>query len=248
MQKILQEGAVLGLPLNQGIFNNLHKFKCVTCFRSKLTKPFHQGSLITEGAVGKYFGCDVYGPIAVPSILGNTFVYGIIEIRSKHAWLFFRKNKNVSSCIDSFLNEEIICLRADNPNLGIITFVMDNGETKSAIIEKLMLSYNIVQQYTTYNTPEYNAIIKRFWRTLVEMATAILLDSELPDTYWEDAMRCALYMYNRIPPVRVPEDVNDTWQSPRERLYKNGPPTLGHLLPFGSRIVAFIPKELRGLK
>ena len=48
---------------------------------------------------------------------------------------FFVKNKNVSSCIDSFLTDEIIRLRADNPNLGIMTFVMDNGETKSAIIE-----------------------------------------------------------------------------------------------------------------
>ena len=72
-----------------------------------------------------------------------------------------------------------------------------------------MLSYNIIQQHTTYNTPVYNAIIERFWRTLVEMTTAVLLDSGLPDTYWEDAMLCALYIYNRIPPVRKPETVDD---------------------------------------
>ena len=198
--------------------------------------------------MGKFFGCDVYGPIAVPSIRGNVFVYGIIEYKSKHVWLFCRKNKKVSSCIESFLVDEIVRLRASNPELGIITFVMDNGESKSTIIEHMMLSYNIVQQYTTYNTPEYNALIERFWRTIVEMATAILLDSELPDTYWEDALLCALYIYNRIPPVRKPTNEDEVWMSPREIFYKNGPPTFGHLLLFGSRVVAFIPKELRDLK
>ena len=59
---------------------------------------------------------------------------------------------------------------------------------------------------------------------------------------------CALYLYNRIPPVRMPDEGDDIWMSPRERLYKNGPPKLDHLLPFGSRVVTFVPKELRGLK
>ena len=194
MQEILLNGAVLGPTINEGMFRNLHKFKCVTCFRSKLTKPSHQGSLPTNEAVGKFFGCDVYGPIAVPSIRGNVFVYGIIEYKSKHVWLFCPINKKVSSCIESFLVDEIVRLRASNPELGIITFVMDNGESKSTIIERMMLRYNIVQKYTSYNTPEYNALIERFWRTIVEMATAILLDSELPDTYWEDALLCDIYI------------------------------------------------------
>ena len=79
MQKMLEEGVVLGSTIEEGMFRNIHKFKCVTCLRAKLTRPSHQGKLPTEGAVGKYFDCDVYGPIAVPSIMGNTFVYGIIE-------------------------------------------------------------------------------------------------------------------------------------------------------------------------
>ena len=59
------------------------------------------------------------------------------------------------------------------------------------------LGYNIVQQYTPYNTPELNAIIERVWRTLMEMATAMLLSSDLPDSYWEYAILWAAYVYNR---------------------------------------------------
>ena len=33
----------------------------------------------------------------------------------------------------------------------------------------------------------------------------------------------------------------------KEAFYKNGPPLLKHLHPFGSKVVTFIPKELRGL-
>ena len=80
------------------------------------------------------------------------------------------------------------------------------------------------------------------------MATAILLSSGLPDTFWEDAMLWALYVYNRILPVRKPVEEGVPWLTPQEAFYKDGPPSLRHLHPFGSKVIAFIPKELRGLK
>ena len=198
--------------------------------------------------VGKIFGCDTYGPLAVVSIRGSVFIYGIIEYNSKRVWLFCRNNKKVFTCIKDFLASEIVRLRAANPSLGPITFVMDNGETKSIDIENLMKQYNILQVYTTYNTPEYNAIMERFWRTLSQMATAILLRSNLPDAFWEDAVMCALYIYNRVPPVRNLTCQGIPWKTPQEKFYQNGPPNIKYLLPFGSKVVAFISDELRGLK
>ena len=147
-----------------------------------------------------------------------------------------------------FLDKEIVRLRAADTSLGVVTFVMDNGESKSEAIDNLMRSYNILQRYTTYNTPEYNAIIERFWRTLNEMATALLLSSGLPDTFWEDAMVWALFVYNRILPTRKPTSENEPWVTPQEAFYKNGPPSLKHLKKFGAKVIAFITKELRGLK
>ena len=67
-----------------------------------------------------------------------------------------------------------------------------------------MKLYNILQVDTAFNTTDRNAIIERFWRTLRQMATALLLSSGLPDAYWEDAMIWALYVYNRIIPTRKP--------------------------------------------
>ena len=52
-EKDFAKKALLGSTVKEGIFKNIHKFKCVTCFRSKMTKPFYQGKLPTDGAVGK---------------------------------------------------------------------------------------------------------------------------------------------------------------------------------------------------
>ena len=123
----LQEGVVQFPATNTGIFNNSHKFVCAICLRSKLTRPSHQGKLHVDRRVGAFFGVDVFGPMAVPSIRGNSYVFGIIEYLSKRTWLYFGKSKNVFLFTKDFLENEIVRLRSADNALGIITFVMDNG-------------------------------------------------------------------------------------------------------------------------
>ena len=102
----------------------------------------------------------------------------------------------------------------------------------------------MLQQFTCYNTPENNAIMERVWRTIAEMAIAMLVDSGLPETFWEEARRHAVYIYNRVPPVREPTD-NSAWMCPNERYYGTSrTSSLKHLtIPFGAKVVAFIDKK-----
>ena len=98
----LDSGAVVGPELQAGIFRNTHKFICFICIRSKLTRLSHQGRLPVNERIGSYFGVDVYGPMAIRSVRGNVFVFGIIEYRSKRAWLYFRKDKMVFNSYRDF--------------------------------------------------------------------------------------------------------------------------------------------------
>ena len=104
--------------------------------------------------------------------------------------------------------------------------------------------YNVLQKFTCYNTPENNAIIKSIWRTTAKTVIAMLVDSGLPEPFWEEALRLTVYIYNRIPPSREPTD-KTIWQSPNDSFYQL--PThssLKHLtIPFGSKVIAFIDKE-----
>jgi hypothetical protein len=148
--------------------------------------------------------------------------------------------------IKHFLEIELVRVRAANRELGVAILVADGGELHSKNAEKLCAIHNVIQKFTCYNTPENNAIIERVWRTIAEMAIAMLADSDLPEPFWEEARKLAVYIYNRIPPTREPED-NSIWQSPNDAFYQL--PThssLKHLtIPFGSKVIAFIDKEKR---
>ena len=82
------------------------------------------------------------------------------------------------------MDNEFSQLRSLNPEIGQVTLVGDSGEAKSKHMKILLASYAIKQIFTSYNTPEQNAIMERVWRTLGEMATCMLLDAELPETFF----------------------------------------------------------------
>ena len=81
-------------------------------------------------------------------------------------------------------------------------------------------------------TPESMALIERFWRTVHEMATVMLLRSGLGEAFWEDAVTFAVGVYNRVPPSR--RDKDSVYRSPHQRLYGEVP-KLDDLQPFGCR-------------
>ena len=85
--------------------------------------------------------------------------------------------------MQEFIDTVIARVRASDPTLGLISIVADSGESRSNKMERLLAKYNMEPLYTNYNTPEVNSVIERVWRTIQEMATSMLLDSELPETY-----------------------------------------------------------------
>ena len=153
-------------------------------------------------------------------------MYDIIEYSTHRVGFFCLTNKSdVFQSMEIFLTEEFVRLRASNSELGTATFTMDEGWSDNGKMIKLMLSYNIAQQYILYYTPEHNAIIARVWRTLLEMATAMLMSSDPPDSYWEYAILCTAYINNRIPLVRQPVGLDKLLRSPEEAFYGLGAPS-----------------------
>ena len=79
------------------------------------------------------------------------------------------------------------------------------------------------------------------------MATCMLIDADLPETYWEEARRYAVFIYNRLPPSRKPNV--GPWEAPMELLYKTSATQLyKHFKPFGSPCIVHVPSEKRGTK
>ena len=58
--------------------------------------------------------------------------------------------------------------------------------------------HGVYSMLTCPYTPQHNAVIERIWRTITEAAIAFLLTAILPETYWQEARKCAGHVYNRM--------------------------------------------------
>ena len=76
------------------VFKNLHKYVCTVCMESKATRGDHSGVINTDLIPGEVFGADITGPFVTASILGNTYMFCLIDHASRHVWCWFCKRKD----------------------------------------------------------------------------------------------------------------------------------------------------------
>ena len=93
----------------------------------------------------------------------------------------------------------------------------DNGEFKSNTILKYLHSVGGERRTCCAYTPEIMAFIERLWGIINSMASAMMIDKQLDDSYWEFAQNYALDIYNNIPPTRSPKGMEA--KSPNMKFY-----------------------------
>jgi transposase InsO family protein len=61
----------------------------------------------------------------------------------------------------------------------------------------------ILRQLTIPYTPQQNRVAERRNRTLLEMVRSMMVQTNLPITFWGDALLTAVYILNRVPSKSV---------------------------------------------
>ena len=115
----------------------------------------------------------------------------------------------------------------------------DRGELFADETHDWCTSRGIYSYYTCPHAPEHNGVIERVWRTIATMARAMLLNADLPEPFWEEARRTAVFIYNRIPAYNAKRT---SYQSPYETYYKVRP-TLSHIKVFGTIGSITVPEQ-----
>eukprot|EP00158_Paraphelidium_tribonemae_P003283 Partr_v1_DN26022_c0_g1_i2_m345 putative retrotransposon Tto1 - Nicotiana tabacumSimilarity to retrotransposon Tto1 -Nicotiana tabacumSimilarity to reverse transcriptase pol - Volvox carteri len=208
---------------------------CVSCILAKQHQLPYKKDRKPRAMDGKGLGrldVDVVGPLRIATIAGaiyhqtyllsdtsNYVAVDLLKSRAEASPATIRYIKSIERQSDKRLTE----LRCDGAKdyLPLITFCQDEG-----IKATTALAYAHNQ----------NAKVERHHRILDEMASTLLLDSNLPMYYWGYAVKQAAYIRNLTPQGIL------NWRTPHEIVF-GSKPSVKYLRRFGCECFVWIPKK-----
>ena len=213
--------------------------KCDCCMQSKSHLPsFPNASTIKGSAPGQYVVCDIQGPFSIESIGGERYVLTYTDYYTRHSWTYLLTQKSEAINHLKYLVEVVF----KAARIELRHYHSDGAgelagtETRNYLERVVHATISTSEVYT----PQRNAIAERKFRTLGEMAKAMLYDSSLPKTFWGYAYLNATYLRNRVP-ITTCDGITKT---PYE-LWTGHTPNIRHLRRWGCKCYAHVPKAKR---
>ncbi|KAK2354629.1 putative mitochondrial protein [Trifolium repens] len=199
---------------------------CDTCFYAKQKRlPFPNSTTISVKTFDLVH-MDIWGPLAIPSMLGFKYFLTIVDNKSRFTWIYFMKLKSEASThikafhsmVKTQFNSDIKCIRTDNGTEFLLKDFYDK--------------HGIIHQCSCVATPQQNGIVERKHQHILGTARALLFQSHLPKIFWAHAVGHAIHIINRLPTPFLSQ------KSPFQILY-DCLPDLTTLKVFGS--LAYAP-------
>ncbi|MBW0503153.1 hypothetical protein O181_042868 [Austropuccinia psidii MF-1] len=178
---------------------------------------------------------DIVGPISPPSVSGHQYFLTIIDQHTSFKITRFLRQK--SEAYKEFIIQQKLIENIHNREIKKI--ITDGGrEFINQQIKELPNKHGFVHSVAPPYTPEHNGIAERENCTILDKARCLLLTSNLPNQYWEEAISTATYLNNVVP---TPSKRN---LSPYQ-LCSNTSPKINKIQTFGCKTIFLIPKQKR---
>lgn len=210
---------------------------CEPCLRGAQHKNISH--LRGPGAVKKleHVWTDLKGPLLDKDVYGFRFFATFIDEFTRWTVVFPLNQKG-----DLFNAFKLFEARAERvSNQKIMNLHCDGGgEYMSNEFRAYCRDKGIHVLVTQPYGPEMNSLSERMMRTIVEHASAMLWTARLPIGFWSQAVKTAVFLYNRSPHSSLEGE-----KTPYEVWNDGVKPNLGHLKVFGCRASAHVPDELR---
>ena len=248
IERMIRKGIWNKYVFDGELLKQLVNVRCNICMCAKITDGSHTSHLFRSDKPWRMFCMDVQGPFAQASIHGNYYHCPIIDTCSIYVFNNFLVDKDeVYSVLSDFCEDFIIPLRARDTSVYELFLTTDLGEGHSNKVINLCNKYGIVKQSTAGYTPDHNAFVERWFRTIGEMSRCQLAQFGMEEEYWEDARDHAAFLFNRVPPSHyVP---GEPWLAPIQRQFPDRKVTdLSKLQPFGIQCWTHIKKARRPAK
>jgi len=175
----------------------------------------------------------VYSPDT--SLYGNKYFLTILDDYTRYVWVYFIKSKadTFNTFIKWYKRIKIIF------NYNVKHIRTDNGiELCNNQFDKFYDENGIEHQNSIVYNPQQNGRMERLKGTLIYNAGSMLKGGKLNHKYWENAVRNANYIHNRLPH----SDNNN--KVPFEELY-NRRVDYDKFRVFGCQAFFYVPKQFR---
>jgi hypothetical protein len=217
---------------------NAETSPCDVCVGGKQTKLQHKEKRPRTNRPLELVHSDLLGPVTPESHDKKKYILTFIDdfthftvaypISSKtEIPRFFRKYEAMAT---AHFNLKISRFRSDNGREYMMNALMEHFEKQG-----------IQMECTVPYTPEQNGVAERLNRTIVEKARCMLLSSNLPKSFWTEAVTTAAFLINRSPTVALENC------TPAEKWF-GFKPNLKKVRIFGCLVYQHIPKQLNPRK
>ena len=170
---------------------------CECCIQAKLTrKPLPKKSESRSREVLELVHTDVCGPMQTATPGGNKYFMTMIDDCSKYTVVYLLKNK---SEVPDRIKQYVKFVQTKFKKTPKVIRSDRGGEYVNEALTRFFRSEGITPQLTVPYTPQQNGVAERKNRYLTEMTRSMLIDAQLPNKYWGEAMNTANYLQNILP-------------------------------------------------
>lgn len=178
---------------------------------------------------------DLCGKMNEKSLSGAEYILSFIDDKTRYVWVYFLKSKN--QVFEKFLEWKAMVEKSTGRKLKAIR--TDNrGEFTSKEFEAHLMTEGVRHEVTIPKNPEQNGVAERMNRTLVGTARSILVNANLPYSFWAEALSTATFLRNRSPTKAV------CGMTPHEA-WTGEKPRVDGLRVFGCQAFVHVPKDER---
>ena len=209
---------------------------CEPCLKGKQTRAEISKTTETRAdtTLGRVFS-DVCGKLATRSHRGFEYFVTFTDDKSRKVFVAgLHQKSEVARHSKAFIaraeletGQRLKILRSDG-----------GGKYTGGELAKYLEGKGIQHEITTPDTPQHNGVAEQMNRTLLDKVRAMLLDADLPESYWYDALEYATLLHNVVP-TRPLGDITP------EEAWSGNKPDVSRLRVFGARAFVHIPDTHR---
>src|SRR6266496_916726 len=213
--------------------------KCVPCIRAKKThKPFHSSESKATQPLERVHS-DICGQF--PESKGNS-IYNLtfLDEATQYAFAIPIPNKSSETIKKEFSQWIAVVERETGQKVRCLC--TDGGGEYQGELMSVLKMLGVKHEKTPPWTPELNSKVERLNHTLNDTIRAMLIQANMPQSFWVEAMATAVYLKNQLPSEAIDNDV--PFQHWFHRCLDNK--ELNILKPFGCIVWDYVDKQTHG--